>query len=85
MQDAKLWTPETPELYEVTLELKDEAGKVIDTIETYFGLRTISRGRYGERAVRANSLERQTDLPAGGTRPVVQSQRDSTRPRTTIS
>ena len=46
--DAKLWTPETPELYDVTLELKDEAGKVIDAIQTYFGLRTISRGRYGD-------------------------------------
>ena len=48
MKDAKLWTPETPNLYEATLELKDEAGKVIDSVETYFGLRTISRGRYGD-------------------------------------
>jgi hypothetical protein len=48
VQDARLWTPETPELYEVSLELKDEAGQVIDTIETYFGLRTIGRGRIGE-------------------------------------
>jgi glycosyl hydrolase family 2 len=48
VQDARLWTPEAPELYEATLELRDEAGKVIDTIETYFGLRSISRGRFGE-------------------------------------
>ena len=48
VQDARLWTPEAPELYQATLELKEEGGKVIDTIETYFGLRTISRGRYGE-------------------------------------
>jgi hypothetical protein len=48
VKDARLWTPEAPELYEATLELKDEAGKVIDTIETYFGLRSISRGRYGD-------------------------------------
>ena len=45
--DARLWTPDTPELYEVTLELKDESGTVIDAVQTYFGLRTISRGRYG--------------------------------------
>ena len=32
----------------MTLELKDAAGKVIDSIETYFGLRTISRGKYGD-------------------------------------
>ncbi len=48
VQDARLWTPETPELYEATLELKDQAGKVVDTIATYFGLRSIGRGRYGE-------------------------------------
>ena len=48
VKDGKLWTPETPVLYDATLELKDEAGHVIDTVETYFGLRTISRGRYGD-------------------------------------
>ena len=48
VKNPKLWTPETPELYPATLELKDEAGKVIDSVETYFGLRTISRGKYGD-------------------------------------
>ena len=32
----------------MTLELKDAGGKVIDSIETYFGLRTIGRGKYGD-------------------------------------
>ena len=32
----------------MTLELKDAAGKVIDSIQTYFGLRTISHGKYGD-------------------------------------
>ncbi len=32
----------------MTLELKDAAGKVIDSIQTYFGLRTIGRGKYGD-------------------------------------
>ena len=48
VRDPKLWTPEDPHLYDVTLELKDAAGKVIDSIETYFGLRTIGRGKYGD-------------------------------------
>ncbi len=43
-----LWSPENPHLYDVTLELKDNAGKVIDTVQTYFGLRTITHGKYGD-------------------------------------
>jgi hypothetical protein len=43
----KLWTPDTPHLYDVTLELKDDQGKVLDSVKTYFGLRTIARGKYG--------------------------------------
>lgn len=41
----KLWTPETPHLYGVTLELKGPDGKVVDSVKTYFGLRTIARGK----------------------------------------
>ena len=48
VRDPELWSPENPHLYDVTLELKDAAGKVIDAIETYFGLREIRRGKYGE-------------------------------------
>ena len=43
----KLWSPETPHLYDVTLELKTPDGHV-DSVSTYFGLRTIARGRYGD-------------------------------------
>ena len=46
VKDAKLWTPETPHLYDVTLELKGPDGS-IDSVKTYFGLRTIARGKYG--------------------------------------
>jgi hypothetical protein len=42
--DAKLWTPETPQLYEVGLELR-KGGEVVDSVGTYFGLRTIARGK----------------------------------------
>jgi hypothetical protein len=48
VRDPKLWSPETPHLYNVTLELKDKDGKVIDSIDTYFGLRTIARGKVGD-------------------------------------
>ena len=46
--DAKVWTPEVPNIYAVTLELRDDRQKTIDSIQTYFGLRTIRRGKYGD-------------------------------------
>jgi hypothetical protein len=46
--EPQLWTPESPHLYDVTLRLEDSSQNVIDSIETYFGLRTIRRGRYGD-------------------------------------
>ncbi len=48
LADPILWTPESPSLYEATLELKDAGGKVVDAIQTYFGLRTIGRGKFGD-------------------------------------
>jgi len=49
VEGPRLWTPETPNLYDVMLELKDAGGKPIDSIQTYFGLRTIRRGQYGDK------------------------------------
>ncbi len=48
IRDPKLWSPESPHLYDVSLELKDAGGRVIDSVKTYFGLRTIARGKYGD-------------------------------------
>lgn len=45
VRDAKLWSPESPHLYPLTLELKPAAGAATDTLETYAGLRTIARGK----------------------------------------
>jgi len=45
--EARLWTPEDPFLHDATLELKGPDGRV-DSVQTYFGLRTISRGKYGD-------------------------------------
>jgi hypothetical protein len=36
--DVELWSPETPSLYNVTIELGD------DTVESYMAFRTVSRG-----------------------------------------
>ncbi len=36
-----LWTPEHPNLYDLSLELLDAGGKVLDTVQSYFGMRNI--------------------------------------------
>ncbi|WZO98913.1 glycoside hydrolase family 2 TIM barrel-domain containing protein [Isosphaeraceae bacterium EP7] len=47
MPDGKLWSPESPNLYEATLELSG-LGAPADRVQTYFGLRTIARGKVGD-------------------------------------
>ncbi|HEX2741118.1 MAG TPA: glycoside hydrolase family 2 TIM barrel-domain containing protein [Rubrobacter sp.] len=36
-----LWSPEDPNLYDLRLELLDEGGEVLDTVESYVGMRKI--------------------------------------------
>ncbi|CAN5792561.1 glycoside hydrolase family 2 [soil metagenome] len=36
-----LWSPEDPNLYDLRLDLLDEEGRVLDTAESYFGMRKI--------------------------------------------
>ena len=38
---AKLWSPEEPNLYDLTLELLDGTGAVLDAVDSYFGVRKI--------------------------------------------
>lgn len=38
------WSPEKPTLYELTVRLVDQAGRDIDRVESYFGLRTVATG-----------------------------------------
>ena len=38
LEDAELWSPDSPNLYNVTVKLGD------DTVETYMGFRTVSQG-----------------------------------------
>ena len=41
VKKAKLWSPESPFLYDVEFILKDKDGKVIDQVSSYFGMRKI--------------------------------------------
>lgn len=40
----RLWSPESPRLYDLVLELVDAEGDVADRVQSYFGLREISIG-----------------------------------------
>ncbi|MEI8233693.1 MAG: sugar-binding domain-containing protein [Verrucomicrobiota bacterium] len=39
---ARLWSPEDPHLYDITLELLDASGRLVDEAATYAGLRSLS-------------------------------------------
>ncbi|WP_146535333.1 family 43 glycosylhydrolase [Rubripirellula reticaptiva] len=41
--DAKLWTPESPHLYNVELTWRDDSGKVIDRVASYAGIRDVGK------------------------------------------
>lgn len=44
IENQKLWSPETPFLYDMKVELL-KGGKVIDSVDSYFGMRKISTGK----------------------------------------
>ena len=44
IENQKLWSPETPYLYDMKVELL-KGTKVIDAVKTYFGMREISTGK----------------------------------------
>jgi beta-galactosidase/beta-glucuronidase len=41
LRDPRLWSPDSPNLYDVTFELR-RGGEVLDRVESYFGFRTVS-------------------------------------------
>ena len=43
--NPKLWSPDDPFLYGLNLQLKDKNGEIIDYVESYFGMRSISLGK----------------------------------------
>ncbi|WP_342648041.1 sugar-binding domain-containing protein [Mucilaginibacter sp. CSA2-8R] len=48
INQPKLWAPEHPFLYDMTVTLKNAEGKTVDIIETYFGMRKSSIGFDGK-------------------------------------
>ncbi len=45
VKEPRLWSPESPHLYDLDLELIDGDGELIDSVQTYFGLREIGVDR----------------------------------------
>jgi len=45
--NPKLWSPDHPHLYNITVTLAWN-GKTLDKVKTYFGMREVSRGKYGD-------------------------------------
>lgn len=41
IKNMKLWTPETPNLYDVIYRVKDSDGNVIDEVKSYIGMRKV--------------------------------------------
>jgi Glycosyl hydrolases family 2, sugar binding domain/Glycosyl hydrolases family 2, TIM barrel domain/Glycosyl hydrolases family 2 len=44
--NARAWSPESPHLYDVEVELEPARRGIADRVSTYFGMRTIGRGRW---------------------------------------
>lgn len=47
IKNPRLWCPEDPFLYDLKLELRSKSGKVIDVVDSYFGMRSVSLGKVG--------------------------------------
>ncbi|QDT04017.1 Beta-galactosidase [Rubripirellula lacrimiformis] len=41
--DAKLWSPSSPHLYGIEAKLLDAKGQVVDTVQSYAGIRTVGK------------------------------------------
>ncbi len=44
IKDPKLWSPNNPNIYDLKLTLTNPKGKIIDQVNSYFGMRKISLG-----------------------------------------
>ncbi len=45
LADAKLWSPSSPHLYDLRITLRDAAGKLVDSVATYTGIRDVGKKR----------------------------------------
>ncbi|TWT51498.1 Beta-galactosidase [Thalassoglobus neptunius] len=43
--DVKLWSPSSPHLYDLTVNLKSKDGTLLDSVESYTGVRTVGKTR----------------------------------------
>jgi len=70
LKQAKLWSPETPDLYFLTLKLKSNKNEIIDKAECYFGVRKIEvRGEVfciNGKAVKLKGVNRHEQHPRTG-------------------
>jgi len=44
IKTPKLWSPDSPFLYDLTVILADSSGNILDTVESYFGMRSVKLG-----------------------------------------
>jgi hypothetical protein len=45
INNPRCWNPDDPFLYDLQLQLKDRQGKIIDEIDSYFGMRSVTIGK----------------------------------------
>jgi beta-galactosidase len=45
LEDAKLWSPKSPHLYDLEIALLDGDGKAVDEVHSYAGIRTLGKTR----------------------------------------
>jgi len=45
IKNAKLWSPDSPFLYDLNVTLKDGSGRGVDSVKSYFGMRKVSLGK----------------------------------------
>ena len=57
MPNAEYWSPDRPQLYELQVELVDD-GQVVDTVNSYFGMRKIEVKKDAERDQSAMAQQR---------------------------
>jgi hypothetical protein len=47
IKNPRVWSPDDPFLYDLKLQLKDSWGRVVDEIDSYFGMRSVTIGKVG--------------------------------------
>lgn len=45
VKNPHLWSPDDPFLYDLKLQLKDSKAKIVDEVDSYFGMRSVSLGK----------------------------------------